>query len=30
VLWHRAVYGSDPDPEELDEARALLEFHLTA
>jgi AcrR family transcriptional regulator len=29
VLWHRAVYGKDPDPERLDSAKPLLDFHLS-
>jgi len=28
VLWHRAVYGKDPDPELLESAKPLLAFHL--
>ena len=28
VLWHRAIYGADPDPDQLDAARALLDFRL--
>lgn len=29
VLWYRAVYGADPDPQQLESGRMVLDFHLS-
>jgi AcrR family transcriptional regulator len=29
VLWYRAVYGEDPNADQLDSGRAVLDFHLS-
>jgi AcrR family transcriptional regulator len=29
VLWYRAVYGADPDPEQLESGKKVLDFHLS-
>jgi hypothetical protein len=29
VLWYRAVYGTDPDPEQLESGKKVLDFYLS-